>query len=188
MPVSVPVEKIHEFLTSSLIKVIDTMMGMECRYMGHETYAGKQAFSPKIGAAIRPDDPLDPDKIDPAIDDSKRMFASSVGFAGEVNGVCYLFMSENFAYRSAHRITSLSVSELDDDVVRDVCGELTNMFAGTFKNRLADLGLPSTLSIPTVVQGKRMAISTAGTAEQYRFSFESERLPIFADLLLSERA
>ena len=31
------------------------------------------------------------------------------------------------------------------------------------KNRLADLGLPSTLSIPTVVQGKRMAISTAGT-------------------------
>ena len=172
MPVSVPVEKIHEFLTASLIKVIDTMMGMNCRYVGHETYAGKQAFSPRI---------------DPAIDNSTRMFASSVGFAGEINGVCYLFMSENFAYRAAQKITSLDRTELDDDVVRDVCGELTNMFAGTFKNRLADLGLPSTLTIPTVVQGKRMAISTAGTAEQYRFTFESERLPIFADLLLSAR-
>lgn len=172
MSVSVPVEKIHEFLSSSLIKVIDTMMSMECAYVGHEAYAGTQAFSPKI---------------DPAKDDSKRMFASSVGFAGEINGVCYLFMTENFAYRSAAKITGLENDELDDDVVRDVCGELTNMFAGSFKNSLADLGLPSTLTIPTVVQGKRMAISTAGTAEQYRFSFECEGLPIYADLLLSER-
>lgn len=173
MPVSVPVEKIHEFLTRSLIKVIDTMIGSECQYVGHETYSGKQAFSPKI---------------DPEKDDSKRMFASSVGFAGEINGVCYLFMTENFAYRSAESITSLSRSELDDDVVRDVCGELTNMFAGSFKNCLADMGLPSTLTIPTVVQGKRMAISTAGTAEQYRFHFQSDGLPIFADLLLSGRS
>ncbi len=170
MPVSVPVEKIQGFLSSSLIKVIDTMMEMECKHLGHEAYAGTQAFSPKI---------------DPAKDDSKRMFASSVGFAGEVNGVCYLFMTENFAYLAGQKITSMEREELDDDVVRDVCGELTNMFAGTFKNRLADLGLPSTLTIPTVVQGKRMAISTAGTAEQYRFSFECNGLPIFADLLLS---
>src|SRR5690606_13339669 len=98
------------------------------------------------------------------------------------------FMTERFAYRAAEKITSLSQSDLDDDVVRDVCGELTNMFAGTFKNRLADLGLPSTLTIPTVVQGKRMAISTGGTAEQFRFSFEAESYPLFADLLLSGRS
>lgn len=172
MSVSVPVEKIHQYLSSSLIRVIDTMASMECLYTGHESYAGTQAFSPKI---------------DPAKDDSKRMFASSVGFAGDINGVCYLFMTENFAYLAGQKITSLDREELDDDVVRDVCGELTNMFAGTFKNRLADLGLPSTLTIPTVVQGKRMAISTAGTAEQYRFSFECNGLPLFADLLLSAR-
>lgn len=172
MSVSVPVEKIHQYLSSSLIKVIDTMASMECLYTGHESYAGTQAFSPKI---------------DPAKDDSKRMFASSVGFAGDINGVCYLFMTENFAYLAGQKITSLDREELDDDVVRDVCGELTNMFAGTFKNRLADLGFPSTLTIPTVVQGKRMAISTAGTAEQYRFSFECNGLPLFADLLLSAR-
>ena len=172
MPASIPVEKVHEFLTSSLIKVIDTMIGSSCDYIGHEAYSGKQAFSPKI---------------DPAKDDSKRVFASSVGFAGEINGVCYLFMTENFAFRSAKKITGLDTEDLDDDVVRDVCGELTNMFAGSFKNCLADLGLPSTLTLPTVVQGKRMAISTAGTAQQYRFSFESEGLPLFADLLLSDK-
>lgn len=172
MSVSVPVGKIHEFLSSSLSKVIDTMASMQCECLGQQAYSGKQAFSPQI---------------DPAKDDSKRMFASSVGFAGEINGVCYLFMTENFAYRAAMKITGLDKEDLDDDVVRDVCGELTNMFAGTFKNKLADLGLPSTLTLPTVVQGKRMAISTAGTAEQYRFTFECEGLPLYADLLLSER-
>ncbi|MDQ8183377.1 chemotaxis protein CheX [Pelagicoccus sp. SDUM812005] len=173
MSVSVPVGKIHEFLSSSLIKVIDTMASMQCKCVGHEAYSGKQAFSPQI---------------DPAKDNSKRMFASSVGFAGEINGVCYLFMTENFAYGAGAKITGLDREDLDDDVVRDVCGELTNMFAGTFKNKLADLGLPSTLTLPTVVQGKRMAISTGGTAEQYRFTFEVAGLNIYADLLLSKRS
>ncbi len=172
MSVSVPVGKIHEFLSSSLTKVIDTMADMQCTCVGQESYSGKQAFSPQI---------------DPTKDDSKRMFASSVGFAGEINGVCYLFMTENFAYGAGGKITGLDREDLDDDVVRDVCGELTNMFAGTFKNKLADLGLPSTLTLPTVVQGKRMAISTAGTAEQYRFTFEVGGLNIYADLLLSNR-
>ena len=172
MPVSLPVERIHQFLTGSLIKVLQTMGQIDCQLMGSESYQGKQAFSPKI---------------DPTKDASTRMFASSVGFAGEVNGVCYLFMGDRFAYTAAHRVTSLDFDDLDDDVVRDVCGELTNMFAGTFKNSLADLGLPSTLTVPTVVQGKRMAISTAGTADQYRFSFNADDFPIFADLLLAER-
>jgi len=172
MPVSLPVERIHQFLTGSLIKVLHTMGQIECELVGAESYQGTQAFSPKI---------------DPAKDDSTRMFASSVGFAGEISGVCYLFMGDRFAYAAAHRVTSLSISELDDEVVRDVCGELTNMFAGTFKNCLADLGLPSTLTVPTVVQGKRMAISTAGTADQYRFSFNAAQFPIFADLLLAAR-
>lgn len=172
MSVSVPVGKIHEYLSSSLSKVVDTMINLRCECTGQEAYAGKQAFSPQI---------------DPAKDDSKRMFASSVGFAGEISGVCYLFMTENFAYTAGGRITGLDRTELDDDVVRDVCGELTNMFAGTFKNKLADLGLPSTLTLPTVVQGKRMAISTAGTAEQYRFTFEVDKFNIYADLLLSDR-
>ena len=113
MPVSIPVERIHDFLASSLTKVFETMAKADCKYLGNEAYEGKQAFSPKI---------------DPAKDQSTRIFASSVGFAGEVNGVCYLFMGDLFAKTAAHNITGLSMEDLDDEVVRDVCGELTNMF------------------------------------------------------------
>lgn len=172
MPVSIHVERIHEFLARSLIKVFQTMLSADCSLESADAYSGKQAFSPQI---------------DPSRDNSTRIFASSVGFAGEINGVCYLFLGDKFAYSAANRITGLDMAELDDETVRDVCGELTNMFAGTFKNCLADLGLPSTLTVPTVVQGKRMAISTAGTADQFRFTFSANSYPIFADLLLSGR-
>ncbi len=171
MSLSVPLEKIHSYLSSALIKVLETMAQADCAFIGQESYAGKQALSPEINNAK---------------DTSTRLFASSVGFAGEINGVCYLFMGDQFAYHISKKITSLDDEDLDDETVRDVCGELTNMFAGTFKNSLADLGLPSTLTVPTVVQGKRMAISTAGTADQFRFSFEVDGFPIFADLLLSD--
>jgi chemotaxis protein CheX len=113
------------------------------------------------------------------------MFAASVGFAGDLNGVCYLFLGDAFAYYIANIITGIDLEKLEEDTVRDVCGELTNMFAGTFKNTLADLGLPSTLTIPTVIQGKRMAISTAGTSIQTRFAFKVDGYRIHADLLLA---
>jgi CheY-specific phosphatase CheX len=96
-------------------------------------------------------------------------------------------MGNRFAYHAAEQVTGLETEDLDDETVRDVCGEMTNMFAGTFKNCLADLGLPSTLTVPTVMQGKRMAINTAGTNDQFRFSFDIDGFPVFADLLLSNR-
>jgi len=172
MPIPVPVDKIHGYLNHSLARVLDTMLGATCVFKGSEAYEGKQVFSPEIVEGADP---------------SLKMFASSVGFAGEVSGVCYLFLGERFACQAARRITGLAEEEIDDETTRDVCGELTNMFAGAFKNCLADLGLPSTLTVPNVAQGKRMAISAAGTATQRRFAYEADGYPIYADLLLAER-
>ncbi len=171
MPISIPAERIHTYLTQSLVKVLQTMAKSECAFEGDHPYEGGQALSPKI---------------DPEKDPSTRVFAASVGFAGALNGVCYLFFGDQLAYHIAGKVTGIETDDLDDDTVRDVCGELTNMFAGTFKNALADLGLPSTLTVPTVIQGKRMAISTAGTSSQSRFEFDADGFPLYADLLLSE--
>ena len=95
-------------------------------------------------------------------------------------------MSDQFAYYISYRIIDTPIDKPDIDSVRDVRGELAKMFAGTFKNALADMGLPSTLTIPTVIQGKRMAISTAGTSLQTRYAFEVDSHSIYADLLLAE--
>lgn len=168
MSVSIPVEQIRKYLSHSLIKVFATMVHAKYELLGQEAYSGGQALSPVINP-------------------NTHLYASFVGFAGEINGVCYLFMGSRFAYHAAEQVTGIEPEELDDEIVRDVCGELTNMLAGTFKNCLADLGLPSTLTVPTVMQGKRMAISTAGTNDQFRFPFDIDGFPVFADLLLSNR-
>ncbi len=170
MSASVTTQQLNDFVSRSLTKVLKTMAWAKCELHSFESYSGKQSLSPK----------LDSEK-----DGSTRMFAASVGFAGDLNGVCYLFLSDSFAYYISNIITGIDLEKLEDDTVRDVCGELTNMFAGTFKNTLADLGLPSTLTIPTVMQGKRMAISTAGTSSQTRFAFDVDGYRIHADLLLA---
>jgi len=59
------------------------------------------------------------------------------------------------------------------------------MFAGTFRNTLADLGIPFTLTIPTVMQGKRMTISTVGTSSQTGFAFEVDGYRGQADLIFT---
>jgi CheY-specific phosphatase CheX len=43
-------------------------------------------------------------------------------------------MGNRFAFHAAKKVTGIEDAELDEYTVRDVCGELTNMFAGTFKN------------------------------------------------------
>lgn len=171
MPISVPLEKVQDILAASLVKVLDTMAGISCQNLGCESYKGKKVYSPEISGNSKT---------------AQSTFAASVGFAGDIAGVCYLFMGEAFATETARKITGLDAEDLDGEIIRDVCGELTNMFAGTFKNDLADLGMPSTLTIPTVAQGKRLAISTAGASQQFRFSFEANGHQLFADLLLSE--
>ncbi len=171
MPPPIPKDRLNQLLEESLFKVLNTMARAKCELQSVEAYSGKPAQSPE---GTRTSD------FDAGI------FAASVGFAGELNGVCYLFMSDEFAYYISNKIIDTPIDKLTVEAVIDVCGELANMFAGTFKNALADMGLPSTLTIPTVIQGKRMSIGTAGTSLQYRYLFEVDGHPVYADLLLAE--
>lgn len=171
MPTPIPKDRLDKLLEESLFKVLNTMARAKCVLRSVVAYSGKPAQSPEIETGDDPD---------------AGLFAASVGFAGQLNGVCCLFMSESFAYYISNKIIDTPIDKLDVDAVRDVCGELANMFAGTFKNALADMGLPSTLTIPTVIQGKRMSISTAGTSLQSRYLFEVDEHSVYADLLLAE--
>ncbi|MEC7905643.1 MAG: chemotaxis protein CheX [Verrucomicrobiota bacterium] len=171
MPPPIPKDRLNQLLEESLFKVLNTMARAKCELQSIEAYRGKPAQSPEIKGTS---------------DSDAGLFAASVGFAGELNGVCYLFMSVEFAYYISNKIIDTPIDKLTVEAVIDVCGELANMFAGAFKNALADMGLPSTLTIPTVIQGKRMPISTAGTSLQSRYLFEVDGHPVYADLLLAE--
>jgi chemotaxis protein CheX len=115
---------------------------------------------------------------------SKHVFGS-VGFVGEVNGIVYLCIPDDFATDAAARILGMSPAEVEysgDEVVKDVVGEVTNMTVGGFKNALCDVGFPCKLTLPTIVRGNNLSVASIKSATRHIFSFDSGGHRLVADI------
>ncbi len=165
----IPTDDLNEIVTQSLTSVFDTMLSYSCEYRAHEDVTGKSLESPGLGGQ-----PLVTSHV------------GSVGLVGELNGVVYLYMKTPFVTKAAERITGLSGEDLGDDIVADVCGELTNVFGGGLKNALFDMGHNSMLTIPTVLSGDDLFLSTIGVRKHLRFDFTVDGEAVVADLVLAE--
>ena len=113
----------------------------------------------------------------------------SVGFAGDLSGLVFIYLSEDFAHIIAQGMLGMSAQEVIDagrEVVSDVIGELSNMTVGVFKNRIHDMGYPCKLTIPTVVWGCDISIQpTRGTVRR-TYVFNVENHSVIADLIFKE--
>jgi len=113
----------------------------------------------------------------------------SVGFAGDICGLVYLYLSETFAHLAMQGMLGMTAEEVvgaGREVASDVIGELTNMTVGVFKNRIHDLGYPCKLTIPTVVWGSNIAIQpTRGTVRR-TYIFQVDGHSVIADLIFKE--
>lgn len=167
----IPDAELSELISDALSSVFETMLGFDCHFRGSADYSGAKAPFPDLGGEER-----------------KMIYIGSVGFVGSVNGVVYFYMKSNFAEGAAKKITGLSDEDLDSEIISDTCGELTNVFAGGFKNALAEMGYPSVLTIPTVLSGDELYISTLGVVKHLRQNFLSQGDEIVADLVLAEPA
>lgn len=100
---------------------------------------------------------------------------SSVGFGGTVNGVVYLCLEDDFAVYATGRILGMSAPEVrlhGFEVMKDAIGEVTNMVAGGFKNKLCDLGFPCMLTLPTIMRGQHLSVVTLKGTEHHVFNLE----------------
>ena len=165
----IPDSQLNSAIAGSLETVFQTMLRMECEICGVDDVSVGKVPVPDLGG-----------------EEMAMVYVGSVGFVGSVHGIVYLYMKSSFAEQAAERMTSIEEDDLDHDMVTDVCGELTNMFGGAFKNKLADFGYPSTLTIPTVLSGDELYISTLGVVRHIRHNFKSGGNEIVADLVLAE--
>ncbi|MDQ8185554.1 chemotaxis protein CheX [Pelagicoccus sp. SDUM812002] len=164
-------KELNKLTHNALSSVFETMLGSDVHFKSAADYSGQKAPFPDLGGA-----------------EKNMIFVGSVGFVGSVNGVIYLYMKSNFAESAAQSITGLDDEDVDFEIVSDVCGEMTNVFAGGFKNTLADLGYNSVLTIPTVLSGDELYISTLGVVKHLRHNFVSRGEEIVADLVLAEKS
>ncbi len=97
-----------------------------------------------------------------------------VGLAGPVCGILRLQCKAKSACRMASRMLGLAAEEAGAETW-DAVGEICNMVAGNFKNKISGLGDGCMLSVPTVITGGDYNIrSMVNESIQTAFLFEGE--------------
>jgi chemotaxis protein CheX len=82
---------------------------------------------------------------------------SMVGLAGKLCGILAFSCSAKSATLMASKMLGAAAHEGSREVL-DALGEICNMVAGNFKNKIAGLGDGCLLSVPTVVTGKNYSL------------------------------
>jgi chemotaxis protein CheX len=101
-------------------------------------------------------------------------FTAMVGLAGQLCGVLTLQCTARGAALMASKMLGIDAQEADDQMW-DAIGEIANMVAGNFKNKLTGMGEHCMLSVPTVITGSDYSchpMSNSGSLEA-NFLFES---------------
>jgi len=79
-------------------------------------------------------------------------FTAMVGIAGQLCGLLTLRCSAHSAALMASKMLGADIKESDPQLW-DAVGEIANMIAGNFKNKLTGMGDRCLLSVPTVITG-----------------------------------
>ncbi len=101
---------------------------------------------------------------------------SMVGLAGQLCGVVTIRCSEKLAANMASRMLGVEAEEAGPEVW-DAIGEICNMVAGNFKNKISGLGDGCMLSVPTIINGSAYKMHSMGNDTlKTGFLFEGEPL------------
>lgn len=85
---------------------------------------------------------------------------SLVSFTGEHSGILAIFCCKEIALKITSSMLGIEATEIDQDT-KDAMGEVTNMIAGTLKNKILEKFGAMHLSIPIVIAGESLTIRSA---------------------------
>ena len=88
---------------------------------------------------------------------------SLISFTGNYIGTLSTFFNAETALKAASGMLGMECASIDEDV-QDVIGEITNMVAGNVKTSMEKVYGGLHLSIPIVICGKSLSVSSTGGA------------------------
>jgi chemotaxis protein CheX len=91
------------------------------------------------------------DPLEGEVDTVERRIVARIQFTGAVDGECLLYASHATASITAEALLG-TPSEPHDPMVDDAIGELCNMIAGGWKNKLPSDVTPCLISVPAVTR------------------------------------
>ncbi len=113
---------------------------------------------------------------DPATEEGLDITAM-VGFAGLLSGVFTIRCASSSGAKMASKMLGVD-TETASPQMWDALGEVCNMVAGNFKNKISELGDGCILSVPTVITGGDYNFHSVGSSQTLRadFLFDGERI------------
>ncbi|HEX3103973.1 MAG TPA: chemotaxis protein CheX [Terriglobales bacterium] len=117
----------------------------------------------------------------PGIDESGMDVTSMVGLAGQLCGVITVRCHERTAILMASKMLGLPVEKVGPHF-SDAIGEVCNMVAGNFKNKIAGLSDGCMLSPPSVITGSNYSLRSLADSPALQVRMLFENLPIVITL------
>lgn len=137
-PVELP--KLCQWLETAVVEVVETMFGAMAYADG----------TPDLGCW------------------SGTFLQSEIFFSGGFDLKMRVWIGEACATELTSRVLQMPKQELNEVVVADTVGELSNMILGAVKSKVVDRGYPCALSMPSVSRGVPVA-GFGGAPEKERF-------------------
>lgn len=104
-----------------------------------------------------------------------------VGLAGKLSGVIGVRCQENAARLMASRMLGVELDKVGSEFA-DALGEVCNMVAGNFKNKISGLGDGCMLSPPSVITGDNYTVHTRPTEPTLEVCLLFESMPLLITL------
>ena len=106
---------------------------------------------------------------------------SMVGLAGKLCGVMSIRCDSKSAVLMASKMLGCEVDKVGAEM-SDALGEVCNMVAGNFKNKISGLGDGCMLSPPTVITGSDYSMHSGGDSPALQLNLLFENKPIVITL------
>lgn len=152
--------------------------------------AARECWIPTLELAMREvfelmlASPLEPTLVMPVEDELD--ITAMVGLAGQLCGMITIRCSAKSAARMASRMLGMDPEHAGPELW-DAIGEICNMVAGNFKNKISGLGDRCMLSVPSVITGADYNVhSMVKDNIQTVFMFEGEPVILSLELFAVE--
>ena len=109
---------------------------------------------------------------------------ATVAFAGHRRGLVAIHSSIDAVRNIACAMLGIPENEINDEIP-DAMGEVANMVAGTFRNKLAAIEPASAIAVPTVTIGSDFSTKYLSAVRRARCPFEMEGQSISVELILT---
>ena len=110
-----------------------------------------------------------------------REITAMVGLAGLVRGVLSIRCSVKAGKLMASKMLGVGPEQIGAEMC-DAFGEICNMVAGNFKNKIVRMGNECLLSVPTVIEGSDYSLHSLADSEALEVQLLFENLPMIVAL------